>query len=221
VTEASARNKSEGNADFLEALYGDPLRTETTRAGRHLVIVSVLAISAVIFDAHFQFTNYIPLDFGKHIEALPTLLSVTVLLLALSFAMRATTDLFRDSEAAVLVTRYIEQERTKGAEDAARAVDAEQAASQEEDYNGAYDPDPWWEEVSNIRNASDEAVSKAEKRVGLRNKPRKLRALRKWSEAIVPLIFAVLALALTKSYLYDFMMEVFSALRRSLAIAQL
>ena len=35
-------------SNFLEALYGDPLRTETARTGRFLVIASAICIAVVL-----------------------------------------------------------------------------------------------------------------------------------------------------------------------------
>ncbi len=136
MTEDDAKTSESSEAlasSFLEALYGDPLRAETMRTGRHLVIISTICMAVVLFKVKLQSTSLIPLDFGNRVEVLPMLLSLSVFLLLLSFLMRATTDVLRDREAAVLVTRYIEQERVKAADNAAHAVDDEIAQGYEED----------------------------------------------------------------------------------------
>src|SRR5258706_13994594 len=110
-------------ADFLEALYGDPLRAETMRTGRYLVIASAVSMTVVLFKIRLQSTSLIPLDFGDRIDVLPMLLSLAVFLLLVSFLMRAIRDVFRDREAAALVTRYVEGERVKAARKAAIGID--------------------------------------------------------------------------------------------------
>lgn len=210
-TEAKAGQK-ESIEDFLEALYGDPLRTETMRAGRHLVIASVITIAAVIFKVRFQSTSLIPLDFGQHVEVLPMLLALTVLLLFLSFVVWAVTDIFRDREAAVLVTRYIEGERVKAAVKAAKAVDDNLEEQMREEREGPYNPEPWWEDVPKITDESDRAVSRAEERVGIRRWPRKLRRVRITLELGIPASFAVVALVLSAGHLVAFGTALLAAL---------
>lgn len=107
-------------SSFLEALYGDPLQAETTRTGRYLVIASAICMTVVLFNVRLQSTSLIPFDFGSRVDVLPMLLSLAVFLLLLSFSLRAITDLLRDREAAILVTRYVEKERVEAAEKAAR-----------------------------------------------------------------------------------------------------
>jgi hypothetical protein len=67
------------------------------------------------------------------------LMSLAVVLLFLSFLLRAATDLLRDREAALLVTRYIENERVKAAEKAGREVDDDVVESERE-YREGYPP---------------------------------------------------------------------------------
>jgi hypothetical protein len=197
---------------FLGALYGDPLRAETMRTARHLIIASAISIAVVLFKVRLQSTSLIPIDFGDRVDVLPMLLALTVLMLLLSFLVRAATDLLQDREAAILVTRYIERERTSAAEAASRQTDREIARAQEEDRDGPFEPDPWWEPYYEIREASDKAVSKAEERVGVRRLPRSFRQVRKWTEVGVPIVVGAVSLFLSKSSLLAFAIALVSAL---------
>jgi hypothetical protein len=196
----------------LEALYGDPLRAETMRAARHLVIVSAITIAVVLFKVRVQPTSLVPLDLGERADALPMLLSVAVLLLFLNFITRATTDLLRDLETNVLVTRYIEDERVNAAKKASSAVDDDLERQQHEDQYGSSEPDPWWKDYYEIKEQSDEAVSKAEERLGIRRWPRGLRRWRKYAEIGVPSACAVSALILTAGHLTAFVSNLAAAL---------
>jgi hypothetical protein len=199
-------------ADFLEALYGDPLRAETIRTGRHLIVASAISITVVLFKVRLQSTTLIPLDFGDRIDVLPMLLSIGVALLLASFFVRAFTDMLRDREAARLVARYGEGERANAAEKAARDADEAIDGGQAEAV-GDYDPDPdeWWKVAISIRSEADKAVEKAAKRVGVRRLPQGLRAVRKWLEICVPIIFASIALMLARSHLSAFAVALISA----------
>lgn len=191
-------------SSFLEALYGDPLRTETMRTGRHLIIASAICIAVVLFKVRLQSTSLIPVDFGDRVDVLPMLLSLGVLLLLLGFMTRATTDVLRDLETALLVTRYIESERVKAAKAAAEQADDDMAQQHHEDEYGPYEPDPWWEPYYDIKVAADAAVERAEGRIGIRRLPRELRRVRKVLEIGVPIAFAVVALILSKGSLSAF-----------------
>jgi hypothetical protein len=144
------------------------------------------------------------LDFGARADVLSMLLSLAVLLLLVSFLLRATTDLLRDQETAVLVTRYIEEERAKAALAEARAVDESMADQQREDYEGESGSDPWRDAYAEVRTAADAAVTKAEQRIGIRRLPRILRIVRKSLEVVVPVVVALLALILSRASLADF-----------------
>lgn len=217
MTDDNADKKpEEKNGDagsFLENLYGDPLRAETMRTGRHLIIASVVCMAVVLFKVRLQSTSLIPLDFGDHIEVLPMLLSLAVLLLAVSFMLRAATDLFRDREAAVLVTRYLEGERVKAAEASARATDDSIMNGEIEDREGYYEPDPWWEPYYQIKEAADAAVQRAENRIGVRRVPRAIRTIRKYLEIGVPLVLAAIAILLSRSSLTAFAVALVAAFR--------
>ena len=141
------------------------------------------------------------------------LLSLAVLLLLLSFLLRATTDLFRDREAAILVTRYVETERVKAARAAAQEADDDIAQGQHEDQYGPWEPDPWWEPYVAIKEAADAAVSKVEKRIGIRRQPRELRRARKLLEVGVPVIFGIVALILSRAFLGTFIAALISAFK--------
>jgi hypothetical protein len=215
-----AKDENAGTSDstvatrFLEALYDDPLRAETTRTGRYLVIASAICMTVVLFNVRLQSTSLIPIDFGSRIEVLPMLISLAVLLLLLSFLFRAVTDLLRDREAGVLVTRYIENERVKAAEKAARETEDGIAESEREHHEGySPEPDPWWEPYYDIREAADAAVSRAEARIGIRRFPRQLRRLRKIFEIAIPIGFAIIALVLSKGSLGRFAAALVSGLK--------
>jgi hypothetical protein len=217
VTELNTEQKEPSeptSSGFLEALYDDPLRTETMRTGRYLVIASAICMAVVLFKVRLQSTSLIPLDFGDHVDVLPMLLALAVLLLPVSFLLRAMTDWFRDREAGLLVTRYIENERLKAAEKAARETDEDEAASEREYHEGpSVEPDPWWEHFGEIREAANAAVARAEKRIGIRRFPRYLRAARKILEIGVPLAFATAALFLSRAQLGAFAAALTSALK--------
>jgi uncharacterized membrane protein len=216
VNEKASDSSEVSASRFLEALYDDPLRAETARTGRFLIVASAICMTVVLFNVRLQSTSLVPIDFGSRIDVLPILIAIAVFLLLLSFRLRAITDLLRDREADLLVTRYIENERVTAAEKAARAADDEEAASEREFHEGSYpapDPDPWWEPVIEIREAADAAVSKAEARIGIRRWPRRLRLVRKTLEVGVPVVFAVIALVLSGAFLATFFSALFFALK--------
>ena len=196
---------------FVEGLYGDPLRPETMRAGRQLIIASAVCSAVVLFKVRLQSTSLIPLDFGDRVDVLPMLLALAVVLLLAGFVLRAATDLLRERETAKLVVEYIEGERVNAAERAARETDESIAEGQREDHEGPSDPDPWWEPYIEVRKAADAAVLKAEKRLGIRRLPRNLRQARKILEVGVPVVFAVLAIALSRTSIHTFGTALISA----------
>jgi hypothetical protein len=187
------------------------------RAARHLIIVSAITIAVVLFKVRFQRTSLIPLDLAERDDVLPILLSVAVLLLFLSFMARAVTDLLRDVETTVLVTRYIEHERVQAAEKSSSAVDDDLEASQAESQHGPSEPNPWWESYYEVKEQSEKAVAKAEARLGIRRLPRTLRCLRKYLEIAVPSGFAVIALILTTGQLTAFTTSLVTALWNTLS----
>jgi hypothetical protein len=213
VTENETEGKKAPEVTFLEALYGDPLRAETMRTGRYLVIASSICMAVVLFKVRLQSTSLIPLDVGERVDVLPMLLSIAVLLLLLSFLLRATTDLLHDRETALLVTRYIENERVEAAEKSARETDDSIAEGQREEVEGPYEPDPWWEPYMKVKEAADAAVSRAEMRVGIRSLPRGVRLTRKVLEFAVPLVSAVIALVLSRGFLGTFFGALFTSLK--------
>jgi hypothetical protein len=153
------------------------------------------------------------LNFGDRVDVLPMLLSLAVLLLSVSFLLRATTDVLRDREAAVLVTRYIENVRVNAARASAKETEDGISQAQDPQDYGPYEADPWWEPYENIKKAADAAVLKAETRIGIRRFPRKLREARKILEIGVPLLFAAVALVLSQVSLSTFAAALFSALK--------
>ena len=133
---------SEMLTTFREGLYGDPLRPETMRTGRHLIIASAVCAAVVLFKVRLQSTSLVPLDFGNRVDVLPMLLGPAVVLLLVSFALRAGTDLLRERETAKLVVEYIEGDRVKAAERAARETEEGIAESEREYRDGPSEPDP-------------------------------------------------------------------------------
>lgn len=203
--------KTAAPSNFLEALYGDPLRVETTRAGRNLIIVSTICIATIVFKAKLQPTNLLPVDFGARDDALQMLLSAANILLLVNFLSRAATDVLRDWETSLLVTRYIEGERLAAARKAANEIDTDIFGHQDEGDDG-YEPEPWWEDVSTVREAATKAVSKAEKRIGIRRWPKTLRRIRVWAEIGAPTVLGILALILSAPYLQVFIVALYSML---------
>jgi hypothetical protein len=200
-------------SSFLEALYDDPLRAETARTGRYLVIASAIGMTVVLFNVRLQSTSFVPLDFDGRTDVLAMLVSLAVLLLLLSFILRAVTDLFRDHEAVLLVTRYIENERVSAALKAAQETEEGIAESQREQYEGPSEPNPWWEPYIEIKEAADAAVAKAEARIGVRRFPRQLSRVRKGLEIAIPIVFALVALVLSRASLITFSKALVSALK--------
>jgi hypothetical protein len=95
------------------------------------------------------------------------LLSLAVVLLVVSFVLRAATDILRERETAELVIEYIEGERVKAAKRAAQETEEGIAESEREYHDGPSDPDPWWEPYITVKEAADAAVLKAEERLGI------------------------------------------------------
>ncbi len=218
MTEEATQNPpskpEETASEFLKALYGDPLSPETFRIGRYLVITSVILMAVILFNVRLQGTSLIPIDFGSRFDVLPMLLSLAVLLLLLSFSLRSVTDVLHDQEAGVLVTRYLENARVKAAQKAARETDDEISETQRQDRYDGYEPepDPWWESYYDISKAAEAAVLKAEARIGVRRLPRELRRARKILEIGVPILLALIALALSRGSLSAFSVAMISAL---------
>jgi hypothetical protein len=182
---------------------------------RYLVITSAICIAVVLFKVNLKSSTLNPLDFGERVDVLPMLIALAVLVLLVSFLLRAITDVLRDREAGLLVTRYIENERVKAAEKAARETEDDIAGSEREYHEGypPSEPDPWWEPYIEIKEAADAAVARAEKRIGIRRFPRRLRQTRKILEISVPLVFAGVALILSRASLWTFAAALISALK--------
>jgi hypothetical protein len=215
MTEGNTDQKEAAEATasrFLEALYDDPLRAETMRTARYLVVTSAICTAVVLFKVNLKSSILNPFDVGDRVDVLPMLVALAVLLLSVSFLLRAMTDVLRDREASLLVTRYIENERVKAAEKSARETEDGISASEDEYHNGPSEPDPWWEPYVKIKEAADAAVSNAENRLGIRRLPRKLREARKILEIAVPLVFAGVALFLSRASLGTFAAGLISAL---------
>lgn len=171
--------------EFLEALYGDPLRRETSRAGILLTVVGLAEIAVLLFGGKLTATSFFPVSFGDRADVLPMLMALVVLLLTVGFALRALTDFFRSKEARLLIARYVEHERVAAVERSARAIDEQQP---EQEGEGDSEPDPWWVPVFDAQQAAERNIRRLEERLGLRRAPRVLRAIRLWAEIGVPLL---------------------------------
>ncbi|WP_074448599.1 hypothetical protein [Bradyrhizobium yuanmingense] len=184
-------------ADFLEGLYGEPLRAETMRTGRHLIIASTICAVVVTFDVQLKGTGLVPLDFGNRPEVLAMLMALAVILLLLSFVLRTWTDLLRERETAKLVTQYIEDERVDAARESAEGADAEELRSRREalDEPEYYDQeDSNWDAYHKVKDAADAALQKAEDRLRKRRWPLGLRRTWMILEAGLPIVFAAFAI---------------------------
>jgi hypothetical protein len=115
------------------------------RTARYLVVTSTICTAVALFKVNLKPSILNPFDFGvgDRGDVLPMLVALAVLLLSVSFLLRALTDLLRDREASLLATRYIEKERVKAAQAAARETDDSiaqaQAESREREPNDARD----------------------------------------------------------------------------------
>ena len=199
-------------AGFLEGLYGDPLRAETVRTGRHLIIASAVCTVVVVFNVRLQGTGLVPLDFGNRSDVLAMLLALAVFLLCISFVLRSWTDLLRERETAKLVTKYIEDARVEAARKSAQDAENSFLQDQQDDHEQYYrddDPDPWWESYYKVSKAADEAVQRAEERLGMRQLPRQLRHVRTILETGVPIGFALIAIFLSRASSWAFFKAVF------------
>lgn len=188
---AESPDKKPSDIEFLESLYGEPLRQATSRAGKTLVIAGLAAIAIVKFNGRYEKTNAFPLIFDHAEEILLWAALIGVFLLVVNFLLKALTDLAREKEAELLVARYLESVRVDAAVRVARAIDDQEPDPREEERP---EPDPWWEEVGKVREAAENAVIEKEKRLGLRKKPLLLRRIRVLAEVSAPLIIGLIAL---------------------------
>lgn len=181
------------NVEFFEALYGEPLKPDTSKAGRLLVVVSLVALLVVLFDAQFTATSVFPISFSNRSNALPASLCAIVFLLTISFALKAWVDLCREREAELLVTKYLESERVRSAQRAARKLDEQEPNPHE----GESWQDPWWESYSDIKDAAEKAVSNLEEELGHRVGPRRLRRAKLILEVAIPFVMGLSAIILS------------------------
>lgn len=212
MADEKEETQREVDTKFLEALYGDPFREETNRTGRHLIVASSLCVAAVVFGVSFKSSSLIPIDFAEHNEVLPMLLALVVLLMFASFLLRAITDLLRDREVSLLVTRYISDAQLKVAESSARSVDEDISSQTHEEEFGPSEPDPWWEPYYEVKQKVQDALEKAEQKIGIRRAPVWVRRVRKFAEMAVPCFFAALALYVSRSALWKLGIGVLGAL---------
>jgi hypothetical protein len=179
--------------DFIETLYGDPVRGTTSSAGRNLLVASLLLIAVMKFGAQVQSTALFPISFSKA-DVLPTVLAAIVALLMINFLGRALTDIGLFIEGERRIDRFTWDERVSAAVGAARGVDDSIDADHQSGYD---DPEPWWEEVGKVRQAAEKAREAIEVRLGRSLAVRVVRHVRLFGEATVPVIFGIASLALS------------------------
>ena len=177
--------------EFIEALYGDPIRSETVKAGRNLIILGLLLISVVKFGAQVQATSLLPISF-KHPDVLPTVLSSLVVLLLINFVGRLLTDAGLVLEGEKRIGSYMWRVQEEAAIKEAREVDD----AMEPDDDDPAEPDPWWDEVARIRVAAKAAEEDINHRIRRRRAVWLVRNLRASGEALAPLAIATWALVL-------------------------
>ena len=182
----------------LEALYEDPLRPSTARAGRAVVIASLVAISVAMFGAKLTSSSAIPISFEDRPEVLPSMLFSILALLTLNFALKAWTDWLRDKEVRLQITRFIEDQRTRAAIEEAHRINAEIMA-QEPIREWEQDPhlEEWEEQAEKVEQAAIERVKQMEESLGLRSVPQNLRLTRILLEIHVPIVLGALGMVLS------------------------
>jgi hypothetical protein len=183
--------------DFIATLYGDPVRDSTNKAGRNLLIMSLLLIAVVKFGAQVQATALFPIRF-EHEAVLPTVLATLVMLLLLNFAGRVVMDIGLFLEGERRIESYVWKAKVDAANKAARDVDHAIEVDQNDPH---FDPDPWWDEAIKVADAAKAAEESAERRLGRRNAFRNVRMVRAGGEALLPLAFALTALILSATLL--------------------
>ena len=181
--------KPEAELEFLDTLYGDPIRTEAMKAGRNLVVAGLLLLAVARFGATVQSTPLFPISFAKRPEVLPTVLAILVVILALNFLSKVLPDLLRFREVDVRIIRFIETQRVATARAAAEAIDASEPPDDE-----GCEPDPWWEHVAEIQEQAKKATAKVENRLGVRKLPRMMRIVRVVGEVGLPIGLASFAM---------------------------
>jgi hypothetical protein len=180
--------------DFIETLYGDPIRPSAARAARNLLIASLLLIAVVKFGAQIQSTSMFPISF-KQPDVLPTVLSVIVGFLTLNFLARILMEIGLFLESERRIKSYIWKVKVDASVAAAHDIDDGFSSQQEEE--GDPSLDPWWEDVGEIREAAKKAEEAIEKRLGRNAAVRLVRSLRALGEVLVPLSFALASLVLS------------------------
>jgi len=195
--EKMSDGQEKGVSSALEALYDDPLRPATAKAGRTVVIVSLIAISVALFGARLAPSSVVPLSFEDRPDVLPALLFAVLLLLTLNFGLKAWTDWLRDKEVRLVITRYIEQQRAKTAVETAHDINRA-IATQEPGAEWDNTPlESWEEEADAVVRSSKERVAAVEEALGLRTVPRVLRLVRIGAEILIPLGLGIVGLLLS------------------------
>ncbi|HXA39666.1 MAG TPA: hypothetical protein VNW53_11745 [Phenylobacterium sp.] len=186
---AEADEARAAELDFIETLYGDPLRPATLKAGRNLLLFSLLQVAVVKFGAQVSSTSLFPLTF-KHPDVLPTVLTALVVLSLANFTIRVLMEIGLLVEVEQRITAFTWRVQVEAARKAARDVDASM------DDRGDEDPDPWWNDYYKVWQAAQSAVETVDQRLGRTNLVRAVRYLRAAAEALIPVAIALWAIAL-------------------------
>ena len=138
-------------------------------------------------------------------------------LLFLSFCTRAGADFLRDREVRFSLKQYVHDLRTDAALRVARSIDHSiYGAQNDDDEDDNDDPiNEHWREYGEVTTVSQRAVDRAEKRLGLRRIPVGFRWTRLVLEIAIPLIFGIVAIAVSGMYSVSFVGAVFSRLAGS------
>ncbi len=180
-----------GFANFLTALYDDPLRPETARRGRWLVALSIAAFLVSVFGAKFKADSVVPVDITQSADAIPGAIAFVVLLLWVEFALRALTDLLHQREVGVAIAKFLAAERLDRLHRRAKEIDAEEPDSNQ-DYDG--EPDPWWADYLSADAEARRKFARMDETLGERVLPRWTKLARVSLEVATPLVLGALTL---------------------------
>lgn len=191
---SDAVDPREAEREYLETLYGEPLREPTVKASRQLLVMSLVLIAVVKFGATIDSSSIFPLKFTRA-DVLPSALCVAVVLLLLNFLPRIITDLGLFVEGEHRINQFIWKAKVDAAVDEASKVEDEVYGQHQDDEERA-EPDDWWLEVGRVRDAAAKAEETMNARLGRQAVIRWTRYFRALGNSLVPVIAAVWSVAL-------------------------
>lgn len=177
-------------AEFVTALYDDPLRAETVRRGRWLVGLSLVAFLVALFGAQFKPESLLSVTFPNDSPAVRGALALLIFLFWIEFFFRSIMDWFREKEIRLIVTTYVLRQRRDRQAKVARKIDNAMPDRDEE----PSEPDPWWEPVAVTDEELERRVDVLETQLGERKVARAFRACRVYFEVVTPLLLGLMAL---------------------------